>query len=45
MEDFQQMEQALLKEMQSDDPLLAPDFDLVTYFNQRYPDEKSLENI
>ena len=28
-----------------DDPLLQPDFDIVSYFNSNYKDEQSLENI
>ena len=27
------------------DPLLAADFDVVSYFNTKYTDEKSLENV
>ena len=27
------------------DPLLAADFDIISYFNENYNDEKSLENI
>jgi hypothetical protein len=29
----------------SDDPLLAADFNIVDYFNQKYPDESCLDNI
>ena len=29
----------------ADDPLLAADFSIISYFNQNYKDESSLENI
>lgn len=38
------MDGAELEDLEND-PLLAADFDIVTYFNQRYTDEKSLENV
>lgn len=55
LQEFYSMEAALLKEFQEiegaeledqeDDPLLAADFDIVSYFNSKYTDEKSLENV
>lgn len=47
--EFQQLEaegdgQQELGDLEND-PLLAADFDIVSYFNQRYTEEKSLENV
>jgi len=33
-----------LEDLQSD-PLLAADFNIIDFFNQKYKDEKSLDNI
>ena len=46
---FKLMEQELLKQVAynqaHNDPLMAVDFDIVEYFNSKYPEEASLENI
>jgi len=53
LQDFQKMQEDYgngeisldgLEDLQND-PLLAPDFNIIDYFNDHYKDEKALDNI
>ena len=53
LEDFKKMQEDFgeeeiqldgLEDLQND-PLLAPDFNIIDYFNEHYKDEKALDNI
>jgi vacuolar protein sorting-associated protein 53 len=41
----EEVQQAIASILPSDDPLEKPDFDLVEYINELFPNEQSLSNI